>query len=419
MSVKAQVATKTSIRAGIGAFCTSLVMCFAIPAQGAPKPIAVINLSVSQGQGAQVAAKLRGDLAAHPRLRPIAAGDLSRSLETALPSLSPQERAVSTGRTAIAAARKAREAFEHAKALTILANAEPALLRLAPSLPVLKVLADLNFEAGINYSRTGKLAAMRDAFRLCRALVPQRPAPLRREVWEQEYDAYHTADNSQTSATLAVSASYDQATIFVNGTRLTKTPGQVRVVAGSHYVVAIFPGHAGTGLRVRAVENGTLTVPKLRTRRHTPEEQATHLRQAHLENPRRLRTHYQQISRSVSVLLDNQVDAIVVIRDSRLPGVTEVAVFDRTARQITAWRDAHTTNAADLLGKLLAAPTVVNPRSGSNRKRSDSASRPNWLLRAAIAVGVTAAVLTGGSYLLRDTSPSGSAGDDSMVGHRP
>jgi hypothetical protein len=116
----------------VAALAAAVLMSLWVPSYGAPKTIAIVNLS-TKAQGPASAAQVRDLLDRVKGLRPTTPGDLARALEDALPEGGPDDEALAEARGQIAKSTSAFTEFKSREARTHLERARAGLFGLTPT----------------------------------------------------------------------------------------------------------------------------------------------------------------------------------------------------------------------------------------------------------------------------------------------
>ena len=322
----------------------------ALPAAAAPRRVAVLNAARDGAAGAVVARDLRDRMAREPQLSPLPTGDLSRALEGELPVGSPAERVSAEARTHLDAAGIAMARFDHPQARRALARAEAVLLAHPPEVPLIALLAEVSFEAGLVHLREQNRGLALDSFRLVHRLVPEAP-PL--DPARHPPDVVKAFDAARKppggSARLEVSSTYDRVAIFLDGQPIGVTPLAIEIDAGPHYLIASAPGFAGRGSRIDAAPGDRVAL-NLDLARLSRAERALGARMKAVAA--RDRAGLRQAARSAASVAG--VEAVLVIGEAE-GGALTASVYERTGDRLSVARPVD-RDVGKLLGLVVPAP---------------------------------------------------------------
>jgi hypothetical protein len=317
----------------------------------APRRIAVLNAASDGDVGARAAASLRQALLGESELSPLAAGDLSRALEAALPAESETDDALRVARAQLDAARSAIAHFEPAPARKALAAAEAQLLAVEPDERVIQLLAEVSFQAALVHLRDQNRGLAIDAFRQVLRLTPERedldPARYPPEVIQAFAAARRPAGDP---AVLAVSATFDGIPVYVDGVRIGVTPLRTEVAAGPHYLLLVAPEFLAEGQKLDAAPRDRISL-EVELERLPLARRASEMRRRLESSHGARRENLRRAGREVALLAG--VDAVLVVGDG--PGMPAVAVYERNADRLSLFRPVD-GQVRKLFGLLLPAP---------------------------------------------------------------
>lgn len=252
-------------------------------AEAAPRRFAVVNAARDQAAGAELASRLRTVLALEPMVTPIPPGDLARALEAALPP--PAAADLASVADLLARAREAMAQFDYQSSLSLLAQAEQALLAAWPSPESARLLAETAIERGsISMRQRQRERAVQD-FALVHRLDPERQLEPERylpdviEAFAEAGDRAGVRDgDTAPPVTLEVTALLDGAAVYLDGRFAGYTPLTTQVAPGAHYVSGTFAGQVAGGQRIIAGAARGHTLVKLGLDSITVDERARHWR---------------------------------------------------------------------------------------------------------------------------------------------
>ncbi len=217
----------------------------------APKTIAIVNLSRAE-DAAQAAAKARKILDATAELRTILPGNLSRALEDVLPHGGPAGAVLSKARAALQASEEAFTGFRSRQAREELEKARRLLFTIAPTPPVVSMLADLSFRMAILHLREENVGLAMEEFRLLHRLAPGTEIDPIRYAPEivSAFQRSQSKAGGMANATLSISATYDGAPVYIDGTLKGAAPLKIEVSPGSHIVSIAAPQYQALAKRI-------------------------------------------------------------------------------------------------------------------------------------------------------------------------
>jgi hypothetical protein len=129
------------------------------------------------------------------------------------------------------------------------------------------------------------------------------------------------------------------ATIWVDGKAIGKSPMQLTLAAGEHYVAATLPGHVAQLQRVRVEKDKASAAPFSLLSRLPAEEEARSLRTA-LVAPDDTAPSTDDYSRvAVELAGVASLDLVVLVRSGD-QGKIEAAIYDVRKAKLAAWVDA-------------------------------------------------------------------------------
>lgn len=363
----------------------------------APRRIAVLNAASDARTGARAAAALRRALLVEESdLSPLAAGDLSRALEEVLPAETDSDRALRQARAQLDAVQEAMAHFEPALARRGLARAEALLLATLPDDQVVRLLAEVSFQAGLVHLSAQNRGLAVDAFRQALRLSPERgrldPARYPPEVI-QAFEAARAPAGDP--AVLEVSSTFDGVPVYLDGVRVGVTPLRVEIAPGPHYLVLAASEFLPAGRKLDAAPRERMSLV-VELERLPLARRASELRRR-LARRGPEREELRRAGREVALLAG--VDAVLVVRDRY--GAPAVAVYERNADRLSLFRPVD-GQVSRLFGLLLPAPgpAPVDLLPPEERDRPVAWYLRPWAVGAlsggAIAVVLGAILLTTG-----------------------
>lgn len=335
----------------------------ATSASAAPRRVSIVNLAADQAAGRRASDHVRGTLATVAPLQAVRTGNLSRAFEHALPKGSPVDAALAVATKALESAREARARFDDAAALAELARAERALLAMTTEPRARAMLATLNLQsARILSAKNPKRALLH--FRLVRALDPKLTTLDPAKFAPSAIKLFKSAATPARSKAFArITASFDGATVFIDGKPRGKAPLSLELEPGIHYLAAQFPNQKSSGQRI-VLQPNQRTAINLTLTPMSSEERARALRKAVVASPLPPGdTRYIETARAAASIAG--VDAVVVIRTNP-EGEVSVASFDARAGKLGRWH-ALDAPAKELFAVLL--PVVVAPPPNGRGRR--------------------------------------------------
>lgn len=186
-------------------------------------------------------------IAAQKRLRRVSPTELTRAFSAPLPP--PPEAPEKSIASHLEAADDAIARFDYDKALIQIFRAERILIDLPPNRERRRTLAEINFRIGRIHLAKKNRSRARESFGAVHFLRPGHeldPARYTPDVVGEFERARPGAEDS----TLSLSASVEEAAVFVDGRPHGFAPVEIRVPAGVHYVVVSRPGFRPSGRRV-------------------------------------------------------------------------------------------------------------------------------------------------------------------------
>ena len=320
-------------------------------AHAAPRRIAVLNAATDGDAGAQAAADLRRALLGEEELSPLAAGDLSRALEAALPIESEVDIALRQARAEVEVAHRAITQFEQSLARRALGRAESLLLSTEPDERVIQLLAEVSFQAGLVHLRDQNHGLAVDAFRQVLRLMPERPALDPARYPPDVIQAFAAARRPRGEPTvLEVSATFDGVPVYLDGVRIGVTPLRRRIAPGPHYLLLAAPEFLTKGQKLDASPRDRISLV-VELERLPLARRAAEMRRRLIAARGARRDTLRRAGREVALLAG--VDAVLVIGDG--PGVPSVALYERNADRISLFRPVN-REVRKLFGLLLPAP---------------------------------------------------------------
>jgi hypothetical protein len=332
------------------ALATIPALVLARAAQAAPRRIAVLNADDDGDAGAAAAAELRRALLGEVDLSPLAAGDLSRALEAALPAESDVDTLLRQARAEVDVAHRAIAQFEQGVARRSLSRAEALLLSAEPDERVVQLLADVNFQNALVYLRDQNLGMAVDAFRQVQRLTPERP-PLDPARYPPEVVQAFAAARRQAGepGVLEVSATFDGVPVYLDGVRVGVTPLRRRIAPGPHYLLLAAPEFFPAGRKLAAAPRDRMALV-VELERLPLARRAADMRR-HLIATRAGRGEaLRRAGREVALMAN--VDAVLVIGDG--PGTPSVALYERDADRLSLFRPVN-RDVSKLFGLMLPA----------------------------------------------------------------
>lgn len=220
-------------------------------AYGAPKTIAIVNLS-TQASAADSASQVRELLDRSDGLRPTTPGDLARALEDALPEGGPDAQALTEVSGDLAASLTAFTEFKNREARARLQQARATLFALPPSTETSKFLADVSFNMALIHMREENNGLAMGELQLLHRLVERDsidpviyPPDVVRAFKQARKDAAR-----KSNASISISATYDGAPVYLDGTLAGSSPITLSVSAGAHVVAVATPQYQATAILV-------------------------------------------------------------------------------------------------------------------------------------------------------------------------
>jgi hypothetical protein len=313
---------------------TSALVLWGAMADAAPRRIAVLNAAGDGDAGAAAAAELRRALLGEVDLSPLAAGDLSRALEAALPAEAEVDALLRQARAEVDVAHRAIAQFEQGVARRALSRAEALLLSAEPDERVVQLLAEVNFQNALVYLRDQNQGMAVDSFREVQRLTPER-APLDPARYPPEVVQAFAAARRQIgeSGVLEVSATFDGVPVYLDGVRVGVTPLRRRIAPGPHYLILAAPEFFPEGRRLSAAPRDRMALV-VELQRLPLARRAADMRR-HLVAARAGRDDaLRRAGREVALMAG--VDAVLVIGDGR--GAPSVALYERDADRMSLFR---------------------------------------------------------------------------------
>ena len=324
-------------------------------AGAAPRRVAILNAASDGRAGARAAGALRRALARQqPDLFPLAAGDLSRALEESLPAKLEADRVLDHARAQLDTAHRAIAQFEQSSARRALGQAEALLLTVEPNERVVKLLAEVNFQAGLVHLHEQNLGLAVDAFRQVLRLDHRRepldPARYPPEVI-QAFEAARRENGKLVPTPLEVSATFDGVPVYLDGVKIGITPLRTAVAAGPHYLLLAAGEFLPMGQKLDAVPRQRISLV-VELERLPLARRATEMRRRLAAAPGEMRDRMRRAGREAALLAG--VDSVLVVGDAA--GTPSAAVYERNADRLSLFRpvDGHVDG---LFGLLVPAPT--------------------------------------------------------------
>ncbi len=381
-----------------------------VAAKAAPRRIAILNAARDGATGARAAAALRRALLAEqPDLMPLAAGDLSRSIEEPLPSEAEAEVAVRQARIELDAARAAIAHFEQTPARRALARAEQRLLAVEPDVGVVELLAEVSFQAALVHLREQNRGLAIDAFRQVVRLTPEREALDPARYPPEVIQAFEAARGAiGAPAVLEVSTTFDGVPVYLDGVRIGMTPLRTDIAPGPHYLVVAAPEFLTQGSKLDVLPRERITrvfdLDRLPLARR-----ASEIRRRLVGSDGDRRASLRRAGRDVALLAG--VDAVLVVADgARGPSV---AVYERNADRLSLFRPVD-GEVGRVFGLLIPAsrPALFDLQPEDERNPP-----PPWYLRPWAVASMTGGVVLGafGIFLLA-SGQSQPSGRDGFIG---
>lgn len=374
-----------------------------VAANAAPRRIAILNAAGDGATGARAAASLRRALLAEqPDLTPLAAGDLSRSLEEPLPTEADGDVSVRQARIELDAARAAIALFEQTPARRALARAEQLLLAVEPDDTVVRLLAEVSFQAGLVHVREQNRGLAIDAFRQVVRLTPEREALDPARYPPEVIQAFEAARGAiGAPAVLEVSTTFDGVPVFIDGVRIGMTPLRTDIAPGPHYLLVATPEFLPQGSKLDALPRERITrvfdLDRLPLARR-----ASEIRRRLASSDSDRRAGLRRAGRDVALLAG--VDAVLIVAEgTRGPSV---AAYERNADRLSLFRPVD-GEVGRIFGLLLPAPS---PALFDLQSEEERAPPPPWYLRPWAVASMTGGVVLGafGIFLLTSgQSPPG------------
>ncbi len=220
-------------------------------AQDTVKTIAILNLSKAP-EAAETTAQAREIVERSPGLHTISSGDLARALEGSLPEGGPDSPILAIASDALTASKEALREFKSRLATSELNRAREQLFSLAPTIRTTKRLADLSFHMALIHLRANNMGLAMDEFRLHHRLEatskidPVRFPPSVVRPFEQA----RKLALGKATAGLTISATYDGAPIFLDGTLVGHAPLQLEVTDGPHVLSVAAPQYQAAAQKI-------------------------------------------------------------------------------------------------------------------------------------------------------------------------
>jgi hypothetical protein len=380
-------------------------------ASAAPRRIAILNAAANGDSGSSAAASLRQALLGEqPDLSPLAAGDLSRALEEALPTESEVDVALRQARAQLDAASEAIAHFEQAVARRTLGRAESLLLSVEPDERVIQLLAEVSFQAGLVHLRDQNKGLAIDAFRQVARLTPERkaldPARYPPEVI-QSFEAARRPNGPP--GVLDVSATFDGVPVYLDGVRIGVTPLRTSISPGPHVLLLAAAEFLPAGQKLDAAPRERIPL-MIELDRLPLARRASEMRRRLAAAPGPRRDSLRRAGRDVALLAG--VDAVLVVGDG-----PAVAVYERNADRLSLFRPVD-REVRRLFGLLLPAPAPgpTDLLPVDEREEPGPWYRRPWAV-ASLSSGTILTIL--GVFILTGQTDAPSGGRTTDVGGFP
>jgi hypothetical protein len=326
--------------------------------EAAPRQVVIINAAEDQSAGFSAAKRIREILDADGDLDPLSSGDLAKGFEAALTNETDDQLALAEARKLYAEAEDFFDIkFDSRRAKSPLGRAETKLLSVAPTDEIRLALADVNFLYGLIHLREQNRGLALDAFTTCRVLDPNRggldPGAFKPDI-VKAFDDSGARAKTPKSATIAISATFD-VPIFVDGVNVGKSPIEVQVAPGKHYVVAAAPEYRTTSVAPDVAANESVS-QKLELKEIARDEQARNLRGRAVGHGRIEGEALLELAREGVALA--QVDAAIIITDGEDGAVA--TIYDRTPDRLSYSRPAD-GDIDKMFGLLVTVPQPILP----------------------------------------------------------
>lgn len=235
----------------VAALAAAVLMSLWTPGYGAPKTIAIVNLSADASAPAS-ATKVRELLNRVDGLRPTTPGDLARALEDALPEGGPDAEALAQARDELAKSTTAFTDFKSREARAHLERARSSLFGLTPTKETSRLLADVSFNMSLIHMRAENNGLAMGELQLLHRLVKQEtidPVRYPPDVVRAFKQARKVAA-AKTTATVSISATYDGAPVYLDGVAAGTSPITIPLSAGAHIVSIAAPQYQATAILI-------------------------------------------------------------------------------------------------------------------------------------------------------------------------
>jgi len=178
-----------------------------------------------------------------PGLRPTHSGALAQTLEGPLPEGGPDGPTLAAANRALAASEAAFQEFKSRLAGAELQKARRLLFSLTPSPTTNKLLARVSFRLGLMHLRANNMGLATSEFVLQYRLDPDSKIDSLRfpPSVVRAFEQARARATPQTSASISVTATYDDASVFLDGRKLGTVPLELSVTPGAHVLAISAP----------------------------------------------------------------------------------------------------------------------------------------------------------------------------------
>ena len=376
------------------AFVCVLVTIGVSPAFAERRPVAVVNLDVSDDSKAtQLAGQLGEQLDSHPDLRPVQSTDAAAL----------KDRIDDPDRAGLEAAQNLKERaeahlveFNYALATTRAQDGQRELLGVTPMV-ARKLYADLALIEGQALLANGRVDEARDSFALCARLDPQRSLDTARYLPEVVTAFAKAKAMPAPPGSISV---LGPGRVWVDSIELGQAPGGFSVAAGRHVVWLTGPDRtaAGAGAIVVAGKPTEVTI------RANPEDRRLNVQRARITLARAADATAKAGAMNALAKLVGVEDAVLlhVVGDKVIVQTWRAGNVERSPGFSALRERTEKEKAIDLLTPLAPPKQRVDPEDGGPFVKPKPIVVKKWYQRRPVQVGIVVGVLGAivGGYLI-------------------
>ncbi len=334
------------------ALAAAVLMSLWAPSYGAPKTIAIVNLS-THSSAPEVAIQVRELLRRVDGLRPTTPGDLARALENALPARGTDAETLAEAREHIADSENAFTEFKSREARSHLERARSSLFGVTPSKKTSRLLADVSFNMALIHMRAENNGLAMGELQLLHRLVEQEtidPVRYPPDVVRAFMQARKVAAG-KTTESVSLSATYDGAPVYLDGALAGSSPITIPLSAGVHVVSIAAPQYQAAAILID-IDPGASQSHRIDLE---PRDQALRARELRFEARRNgLRDEDLRVAAStVSRLVGS--DAVMILVDGNDAGAVVATLYIQHLDRLT-YRHQIDKQLKNMLGLIIDVP---------------------------------------------------------------